>query len=93
MQTAEEILDILIPFKANVSKEENEDSLKQNIEVLTGWVRLHCIEQARVISEKATLATEKVLWDDPKEGEDAYMDFKVIDKNSILNAYSLDNIK
>jgi len=27
------------------------------------------------------------------EGDDAYMDFQVVDKDSILNAYSLDLIK
>jgi len=85
--TAESILDILIPFKDNVSKEENEDSLRQNKETLIAWVKLWCTEQAKVISENAEI---KDIGD---VGEDGWREWMVIDKESILKAFSLDNIK
>ena len=34
---------------------------------------------------KVKLKTKRILWDDPKEGDDAYMNIEVIDKDSILN--------
>ena len=39
--SAEERLDILLQQKPNAPAEENKDSLKQNIEVLEDWVKLH----------------------------------------------------
>ena len=95
--TAKEILDILIPFKENVSKEENEDSLKQNIGVLTDWVRLHCIEQARVISENVEADFEPMGWLAEQHLSTPFIageDYEVpVSRHSILNAYSLDLIK
>jgi len=34
---------------------------------------------------KVKLKTKRILWDDPKEGDAAYMNIEVIDKDSILN--------
>lgn len=57
-------------------------------ELLKSWIRdfakLHCIEQAKVISEKITMTNDY--------GPSGEL-FECIDKDSILNAYSLDNIK
>ncbi len=51
--------------------------------------KLHCIEQAKVISENAKTKTHEEYIS--KSGEYEYTQY--IDKDSILNAYSLDNIK
>ena len=36
-------------------------------------------------ADNAKLGYDKVLWDDPKEGDDAYMNIPKVDKESILN--------
>jgi len=89
--TAEEILDILIPIKNNVSDEENEASLLQNKETLIGWCKLHCQAQARVIAE--TIGNEYDFDGEfkSKVNPKGIVNRKV--KDSILNAYPLDNIK
>lgn len=45
-------------------------------------------------ADNAKLGYDRVLWDDPKEGEDAYMNITKVDKESILNTldeYLLNN--
>ncbi len=37
------------------------------------------------IIENAEIGTKKLLFDDPKEGDDAYMDYPIIDNQSIQN--------
>jgi len=36
-------------------------------------------------AENAKLGYDRVLWDDPKEGDDAYMNIPKVDKESIIN--------
>lgn len=84
--TADEILNVLIPYKTNVSNEENEDSKKQNIECLKEWAKLHVEAALKVASEKAI--APNITW-----GNGAIVKNIKIDKNSILNAYPLENIK
>jgi len=93
--TAEAILDILIPFKDNVSSEENEHSLEQNIDVLIGWAKLHCIEQAKVISEKANVYQHSRDYKIGVKSKIVRQKIMIseVDKDSILNAYDLNNIK
>lgn len=52
------------------------------------FAKLHCIEQARVISEKAELETLYYNPVNPSMGG-----HEIVNKDSILNAYSLDLIK
>lgn len=82
--TSEEILDILIPNKYNVSKEENEDSLKQNKETLIGWVELHIQEALKYASEKGTVI---YVMDDNRGC------YYQVCKESILKSYPLSKIK
>ena len=45
-------------------------------------------------AENAKLGYDRVLWDDPKEGDDAYMNIPKVDKESIINTlddYLLNN--
>lgn len=88
--SAEEILNILIPQKENVSKEENEDSLKQNIEVLKDWSKLHLEAQL-----KAILKNVKTKEDYSFCGNTGseYPPDTIVDRDSIINAYDLNNIK
>ena len=72
MQTAEEFLKGK-PF-----------SIESIHKYMIEFAKLHCIEQAKVISEKAEINCN-CDGDEWCRGE--------IDKNSILNAYSLDLIK
>lgn len=44
-----------------------------------------CLQVLQLAAENVTTKEIKVLFDDPKEGDDAYMDFKVVNKESILN--------
>ena len=57
------------------------------------FAKLHCIEQARVIAEKATvdIVDYEPLSQQAKESE--LLPVYGVDENSILNAYSLDLIK
>jgi len=57
--------------------------MKNIPEALKEYTKLHCIEQARVISEKATASYHT------KHAEHGVN----VNKKSILNAYSLENIK
>lgn len=59
------------------------------IKVMIEFAKLHCTEQAKVISKKA----KTILVEDqcPLTGQE--FEVREIDKDSILNAYSLDNIK
>jgi hypothetical protein len=55
------------------------------------FTKLHCIEQARVISEKAKIETFMTFI---KNVESAtYLNDVFVDKDSILNAYDLNIIK
>jgi len=87
--TAEEFLKQIVEALGTLWTESDEDICKTFIE----FAKIKVTEALKAASENATLTTTKVLWDDPKEGDDAYMDFQVVDKDSILNAYSLDLIK
>jgi hypothetical protein len=53
------------------------------------FAKLHCLEQSKVISEKA--ATILIEDQCPLTGQE--FEVREIDKNSILNAYPLDLIK
>jgi hypothetical protein len=57
------------------------------------FAKLHCEAQLKAILENVKMGTKRVLWDDPKENEDAYMNVSIIDKDSIINAYDFNNIK
>jgi len=62
---------------------ERSVDMKWAIFMMQQFAKLHCIEQARVISEKATASYY-----------DKYVEHGVsVNKKSILNAYSLDLIK
>jgi hypothetical protein len=56
------------------------------------FAKLHCIEQARVISEKTKMYDANEDCDYVDEAGNYPEDYR-IDRNSILNAYSLDLIK
>lgn len=43
------------------------------------------IQTTNYINEHAKIIDKKVLFDDPKEGDDAYMTIQTIDKQSILD--------
>lgn len=65
-------------------------SIKDFIE----FAKLHCKEQARVISEKATTKIEETYAGSlGNENGELYNKIEVIDKDSILNAYDLNLIK
>jgi len=55
-------------------------------EIMIEFAKLHCTEQAKVISQKAHLTDFACEF--LQEGSS-----EAIDKDSILNAYPLDNIK
>jgi len=64
------------------------------------FAKLHCIEQAKVISEKAEIEERNYLKTPMKAenyGQEVQSEHEGIyygvDKNSILNAYNLNNIK
>lgn len=82
--TAKEILSLMIPYKNHVSKEENEDSEKQNEEVLKDWVELHILSALKRASEEAELNTV---------GSMMQVDHYEVDKESIINSYSRDEIQ
>jgi hypothetical protein len=81
--TAEDILDILIPQKKFVSNQENKDSLKQNVEVLKGWVALHIEAALKSVNDNVIINDYNI--------HEEYCPH--VDENSILNAYPLENIK
>ena len=58
------------------------------IEAMIEFATICCIEQARVISEKAELET---IYDNPVNP--SMGSYEVVDKESILNAFDLDSIK
>ena len=73
------------PFNLQLSRDTYVFT-QQNIKrAMIEFAKLHCIEQAKVISDKARV-------DDNIDGDSGEGTFWV-DKESILNAYSLDNIK
>jgi len=80
--TAEEFLKQKDEALGTLWTDSDEDICKTFIE----FAKLHCIEQARVISENA-----KTKWNG--EFIEIPIDTITIDKDSILNAYSLDLIK
>ena len=55
-------------------------------ELVINVAKLHCTEQAKVISEKA-----KIIYD--PESETSSLAGTWVEKDTILNAYPLDNIK
>lgn len=89
--SAKNILSLLIPQKDNVSNEENQNSIEQNIEVLKDWVKLHVQEALTTASEQAKTADFYVFGN--SEDENRINDYDLtglkcsIDKESILNAY------
>ena len=60
---------------------------KEDVIIAIEFAKLHCIKQAKVISEKATTKEDIAIF---QEGT-----FKtiVVDKDSIINAYDLNLIK
>lgn len=44
-----------------------------------------CKQTLELAAQNANMITIKVLWDDPKEGDEAYKGVSIIDKQSILN--------
>jgi hypothetical protein len=79
--SAEDILNILIPRKENVSEDENLDSLRQNADVLRGWVGLYIKD---VLNAAERRWRETNTW----EPEHSY-----IISREIRTAYPLENIK
>lgn len=70
--------------------EDNEHLITR---LMIDFAKLHCEAQLKEIIKKAQLKTVKVLFDEPKEGHEAYMDVQVVDLESILNSYPLNLIK
>lgn len=92
--TAEEILDILIPYKEDVSEEENLDSKEQNIQTLKDWVGLYVENVLKVASENATVMTLEEGFLDTVKGIWVTLPKKhTVNKDSILKSYPLDRIK
>lgn len=83
--TAEEIIALLIPQKENVSEEENEDSICQNKGILVAWAKLHV--EAALEAAARKILFETITYDSTGQ------DHKIINRSSILNAYSQENIK
>lgn len=48
-----------------------------------------CIQVLELAAENAKLGYIRTLVDDPKEGDDAYKNFPIVDKESILNIINL----
>lgn len=82
--TAKEVLSLMIPYKEHVSKEENEDSEKQNEDILKDWVELHIKNALKKASEEAEV--EAV-------GSMNQISNYEVDKDSIINSYSREEIK
>jgi hypothetical protein len=65
------------------------ESSEPRCKAMIEFAKLHCIEQARIISEEACLTLESEISKDSA----CCLITTEIDKDSILNAYSLDLIK
>ena len=78
MITAKEIFDKML--------EENYECT--STEMMVEFARMHVQEALKQASEKAEVATEYENPVNPSMGS-----FEVVDKSSILDAYSLDNVK
>lgn len=57
------------------------------------FAQYHVLLALEAAAEQAKIKKKRLLVDDLKEGENAYMDIDVIDRESILKSYSLDKIK
>ena len=93
MKTAESIAENIDNefFKKNSYYLSNTIPIEFAKTVAIEFAKLHCIEQARVISEKTKVETDMYSL---KNGEKVvFLSDVYIDKDSILNAYSLDLIK
>jgi hypothetical protein len=86
LPTAEEILTLLIPQKENVSKEENKNSIEQNIDILKGWATLH-VEAALKAAKKKTYKKVNM-----RHYEDELYKDEIL-TNTIIKSYPLNNIK
>ena len=78
-------------FKKHTGNSINQEEYAAIIEI----VKLHCIEQARVIAEKALVNSNGETYTNysVSPGQLVYPINIIADKDSILSAYSLDNIK
>lgn len=84
MRKAYEYLDEIESVKFN----QSDDIFHRNsvIEELIKRIQLETIEETcKVCAEKAKTKSNKILVDDIKEGENAYIFVDTIDKQSILN--------
>ena len=61
-------------------------------QLMVDFAKYH-VEQTLLKASEVPLITKRILFDDPKEGEDTYFNVDLVDKESILTAYPLDNIK
>ena len=68
---------------------DNYETVEQ---LMIDFAKYH-VAQALLKASEVPLTTKRILFDDPKEGEDAYFNVDFVDKESILTAYPLDNIK
>ena len=78
MITAKELFDKML--------EENDECT--STEMMVEFAKMHVTEALKQASEKAELETEYENAVNPSMGS-----FEVVDKTSILDSYSLDNIK
>jgi len=78
--TARKLLETKETFDEDYPTVSIHDAIEMSLEL----AKLHCIEQARIISKKAKISYE---------GNEEEKFGPCIDKNSILTAYSLDLIK
>ena len=79
----------MIPTAREFLESKHIEGSEPRCKAIIEFAKLYCIEQARVISENAITTISRIQYgsiltefNEPK-----------VDKNSILNAYPLDNIK
>ena len=88
MKTAEEFLDEDPAIQVYGLKENHPDLYRFIKENMIDFAKMHCEEQAKISAEKAVAYEEEV-----RLGYMSYRKDIVVNKDSILNAYPLDNIK
>ena len=88
MITAEQLLE---NYRFNAEEHIGNRDYDKMCEFAKEFAKLHCIEQAKVISEKTKVETDMYSL---KNGEKVvFLSDVYIDKDSILNAFDLDSIK
>jgi len=93
--------DVKNHFIGFINRENEEQTYKEYSELfplkklentMIEFAKYHCEEQLKAILENVKLGNKQIIFRD-KEKENGYLDLPIVDKESIINAYDLNNIK